>query len=68
MNSRTPTASCLTPRFSALLECAPTMSRVTFQSLILRLQNFWAERGCILETPLDLEVGADTNHEGFYVN
>src|SRR5258708_7469712 len=34
------------------------MSPVTFQSLILTLQNFWAERGCLIETPLDLEVGA----------
>jgi glycyl-tRNA synthetase alpha chain len=32
----------------------------TFQELILRLQNFWAERGCVLQQPLDLEVGAGT--------
>ena len=43
------------------------MSRVTFQSLILKLQNFWAERGCILETPLDLEVGAGTMHPATYL-
>src|SRR5438477_12796693 len=36
------------------------MSRITFQSLILTLQRFWAERGCMIETPLDLEVGAGT--------
>jgi glycyl-tRNA synthetase alpha chain len=43
------------------------MSRVTFQSLILALQNFWAQRGCLLETPLDLEVGAGTMHPATYL-
>jgi len=43
------------------------MSRVTFQSLILKLQNFWAERGCIIETPLDLEVGAGTMHPATFL-
>src|ERR1041385_7440770 len=33
---------------------------LTFQELILRLQNFWAERGCVLQPPYDLEVGAGT--------
>ncbi len=32
----------------------------TFQELILRLQTFWAERGCVLQQPFDLEVGAGT--------
>jgi glycyl-tRNA synthetase alpha chain len=32
----------------------------TFQELILRLQKFWADRGCVLEQPYDLEVGAGT--------
>lgn len=43
------------------------MSRVTFQSLILRLQSFWAERGCMIETPLDLEVGAGTMHPATFL-
>src|SRR5919106_5336034 len=33
---------------------------VSFQDLILRLQSFWAERGCILQQPYDVEVGAGT--------
>ena len=33
---------------------------LTFQELILRLQNFWAERGCVLQQPHDVEVGAGT--------
>ena len=32
----------------------------TFQELILRLQNFWATRGCVLQQPHDVEVGAGT--------
>jgi len=32
----------------------------TFQELILRLQSFWAQRGCILQQPHDVEVGAGT--------
>jgi glycyl-tRNA synthetase alpha chain len=33
---------------------------LTFQELILRLETFWAERGCVLQQPYDLEVGAGT--------
>jgi glycyl-tRNA synthetase alpha chain len=39
----------------------PTSSNpLTFQELILRLQTFWAERGCVLQQPYDTEVGAGT--------
>src|SRR5689334_3066128 len=31
-----------------------------FQELILRLSDFWAERGCVLQQPYDVEVGAGT--------
>ena len=43
------------------------MGRLTFQDLILRLQNFWAERGCMIEQPLDLEVGAGTMHPATFL-
>jgi glycyl-tRNA synthetase alpha chain len=33
---------------------------VTFQELILSLQKYWADRGCLLQQPYDLEVGAGT--------
>jgi glycyl-tRNA synthetase alpha chain len=33
---------------------------LTFQQLILHLQTFWAERGCVLQQPYDVEVGAGT--------
>src|SRR5437868_11066995 len=32
----------------------------TFQEVILSLQRFWAERGCVLQQPYDVEVGAGT--------
>ena len=38
----------------------PNPSSLTFQELILRLQAFWAERGCVLQQPYDVEVGAGT--------
>jgi len=35
---------------------------VTFQDLILKLSAFWSSHGCLLQQPLDLEVGAGTSH------
>ena len=32
----------------------------TFQGLVLALQQFWAEKGCVVLQPLDIEVGAGT--------
>jgi len=37
-----------------------TTNPPTFQELILRLQTFWAQRGCVLQQPYDVEVGAGT--------
>ena len=33
---------------------------LTFQEILFALQRFWAERGCVLQQPYDLEVGAGT--------
>jgi glycyl-tRNA synthetase alpha chain len=35
---------------------------MTFQQLLLGIQQFWAERGCVLQQPYDLEIGAGTMH------
>ncbi len=35
---------------------------MTFQDLILKLQSFWAQRGCIIGQPYDIEVGAGTSN------
>ena len=36
--------------------------RKDFQSLILILQNYWAQKGCVILQPYDMEVGAGTFH------
>tara|TARA_B110001450_G_scaffold1077_1_gene1250 strand:+ start:2141 stop:3100 length:960 start_codon:yes stop_codon:yes gene_type:complete len=44
--------------------CAPPD---TFQDLISRLQEYWAEKGCLIMQPLDLEVGAGTFHPATFL-
>jgi len=39
----------------------------TFQGLILALQQYWAECGCVVLQPLDLEVGAGTFHPATFL-
>ncbi len=36
--------------------------RRSFQGLILTLQSFWADHGCVILQPYDMEVGAGTFH------
>ena len=43
-----------------MLDEAEKKSALTFQELLFRLQRFWAERGCVLQQPYDVEVGAGT--------
>jgi len=35
---------------------------LTFQEIILTLQNYWNEQGCVIMQPFDMEVGAGTSH------
>jgi glycyl-tRNA synthetase alpha chain len=35
---------------------------VNFQDLLLSIQRFWADRGCVIQQPYDIEVGAGTMH------
>jgi glycyl-tRNA synthetase alpha chain len=35
---------------------------VTLQQLIFKLSEFWASQGCLLQQPLDIEMGAGTMH------
>ncbi|MBY6110751.1 glycine--tRNA ligase subunit alpha [Halomonas sp. DP1Y21-3] len=39
----------------------------TFQGLILALQQYWAEQGCVIMQPLDMEVGAGTFHPATFL-
>ena len=36
------------------------MTTMTFQEIILKLQNYWADYGCVIWQPYDLEKGAGT--------
>ncbi len=40
---------------------------LTFQELIFKLQQFWAEQGCVILQPLDMEVGAGTFHPATFL-
>jgi glycyl-tRNA synthetase alpha chain len=35
---------------------------MTFQDMLLALQRYWADQGCVIQQPYDLEVGAGTMH------
>ena len=46
---------------------SPNNDLSTFQGLILALQEYWANQGCILLQPLDQEVGAGTFHPATFL-
>lgn len=39
----------------------------TFQDILLSLQQYWAEQGCVILQPLDMEVGAGTFHPATFL-
>ena len=40
---------------------------LTFQQIILTLQSYWADKGCALLQPYDMEVGAGTSHTATFL-
>ncbi|WP_124949523.1 glycine--tRNA ligase subunit alpha [Sulfuriferula thiophila] len=40
---------------------------LTFQEIILTLQQFWAKQGCVLLQPYDMEMGAGTFHTATFL-
>ncbi|MGQ0811714.1 MAG: glycine--tRNA ligase subunit alpha [Nitrospiraceae bacterium] len=40
---------------------------MTFQELILSLHRYWADQGCVIHQPYDLEVGAGTFHPATFL-
>jgi glycyl-tRNA synthetase alpha chain len=40
---------------------------LTFQQIILRLQEYWDRQGCALLQPYDMEVGAGTSHTATFL-
>ena len=40
---------------------------LTFQQIILQLQDYWGRQGCALLQPYDMEVGAGTSHTATFL-
>src|SRR5690606_7311533 len=47
------------------LSCPAAMP--TFQQIIQQLQSYWANQGCALLQPYDMEVGAGTSHTATFL-
>jgi glycyl-tRNA synthetase alpha chain len=45
----------------------PDLLMLTFQQIILRLQQYWDEQGCALLQPYDMEMGAGTFHPATFL-
>ena len=43
------------------------MQMLTFQQIILKLQEYWDKQGCALLQPYDMEVGAGTSHTATFL-
>jgi glycyl-tRNA synthetase alpha chain len=43
------------------------MSKLTFQQIISTLQSYWADKGCAMLQPIDMEVGAGTSHTATFL-
>src|SRR5436189_1450110 len=61
MSRRAPAAAAR-PAVRARRDAMPPKSDTSFQGLILALQRYWAEQGCVILQPYDVEVGAGTFH------
>ena len=49
-------------------ESSPKLSQgLSFQQIILTLQDFWDKQGCALLQPYDMEVGAGTSHTATFL-
>jgi glycyl-tRNA synthetase alpha chain len=51
--------------FSTIMKEAPDVS--TFQGLIFALQQYWADQGCAILQPYDMEMGAGTFHTATFL-
>lgn len=45
----------------------PTTPPLTFQDIILTLQQYWAQAGCVILQPFDKEMGAGTSHTATFL-
>src|SRR6266404_8869836 len=56
---------CRAPTHLHAAQPIPTM--LTFQQVILKLQDYWDRQGCALLQPYDMEVGAGTSHTATFL-
>ncbi len=56
-----------TNRPNSLIDKEKPLSMLTFQELIFALQQFWAERGCLIAQPYDMQMGAGTFHPSTFL-
>ncbi|AGF49264.1 glycine--tRNA ligase subunit alpha [Candidatus Kinetoplastidibacterium galati] len=40
---------------------------LTFQQIIIKLQNYWGKQGCAILQPYDMEIGAGTSHTATFL-
>lgn len=55
---------------SPIISSLPTTSskeNLSFQDIIVTLQQYWAKQGCALLQPIDMEVGAGTSHTATFL-
>ncbi len=50
-----------------LSNCSKEMEVNTFQGMIFSLQTYWAQQGCVILQPYDIEVGAGTFHTASFL-
>ena len=55
-------ASLVGPGKAGKIACFGRATMLTFQELILKLQDYWGKQGCALLQPYDMEMGAGTFH------
>jgi glycyl-tRNA synthetase alpha chain len=53
--------------FKPPVDATSRVKALTFQEIILRLQQYWGERGCLIGQPYDTEVGAGTFHPATFL-
>ncbi|HAQ46708.1 MAG TPA: glycine--tRNA ligase subunit alpha, partial [Rhodobacter sp.] len=49
------------------MSASPTTAPRSFQDIILRLMAYWAQQGCAILQPYDMEVGAGTFHPATFL-
>ena len=68
MSSSVPAPTPIPPRNNAPHGLSLTFTEMmTFQQLIMTLQEYWAKQGCVILQPYDMEVGAGTFHPATFL-